>query len=80
MTDETEHTHESAWNHPLLRSIGTLWDDLGRTDSVLFGTVVNLTLAAIGVVVAIATSWPINAVGVAWALLNIYPVVLEVIR
>lgn len=56
-------------------SIGNLWDEFGSTDAPLLGLVVNLGLAAIGVLVYSQASGAVAFVGAAWAILNVLGVV-----
>jgi len=57
-------------------SLSNLIDEFGQTDSPIFGLVVNLGLAAPGIAVALLASNPMfQALGVAWAIFNIYPIV-----
>lgn len=56
-------------------SISTLWEGFGNVDSVGLGIVINCGLAALGVVVFVATSGLLSYAGAVWAILNIAPVV-----
>jgi hypothetical protein len=56
-------------------SIQNLWSDFGNTDSVSLGLVINLGLAAIGVLIyAFGSGW-VAFVGAVWAILNVLGIV-----
>jgi len=53
----------------LTYSITNLWEDFGRTDSLLLGTVVNVALGALGLAVYIAADGLVAFAGAVWAIL-----------
>ena len=61
-------------------SLSNLIEQFGDTDNILFGLLVNLTLAAPGVAVVLLVSNPIlSMIGAAWAFINILPILSWVI-
>lgn len=77
-----DHSMLDRWKYELsnLRaSITNLWDDFGGTTAPLLGLVVNLGLAAIGLVIYWQTSGLIAYAGGTWAILHILAIVKWVI-
>jgi len=72
--DDTEYYTPESRTDRIKYSVTTLWDDFGRTDSAQLGLVINTGLALLGVIVYILTSGLVSYAGIAWAILNIYPV------
>lgn len=60
-------------------SISNLWDDFGHVDNLAVGVMINLALVLSGVAIAIGTDGWVSMLGVAWAVLNAYPLVQWVI-
>jgi len=59
----------------LVYSITNLWDDFGSTDRPLLGLVINLGVAAIGVVVYLSTSGLVAYAGAFIAILSVLAVI-----
>ena len=75
MTDDSEfHVPEGKWNQ-LKYSIGNLLEEWANTDNPILGLVINLGMAAIGVVVWYFTSGIVAFAGGVWAILSILAIV-----
>jgi hypothetical protein len=61
-------------------SINNLWDEWGNVDSIGLGIVINLGLAAIGVLGYVWLSGILAYVAAVWAILNVLPVLQWVLR
>lgn len=61
-------------------SISNLFHKFGHVESVQLGAVINLGLAAIGIVVFLAASGWLSYLGAGFAALNLYPIVEWVLR
>jgi len=68
--DTTEFDVPDGKLDKLTYSITNLWDEIGRTDNILFGLVVNVGLALLGVAIYVGTSGILSFLGAAWAMLN----------
>jgi len=55
-------------------SINNLWEDFGNVDSIGLGIVINLGLAAIGVIGYVWLSGLVAYVALVWAILNVLPI------
>lgn len=56
-------------------SITNLWDMFGNTESILIGLLINLSLAATGVAIALLFDGVVAFLGGVWAILNVIGVV-----
>lgn len=56
-------------------SIQTLWERFGNVDSMVVGTIINLLLASLGILVFVATTGWLSYLGVVWAIMNLLPIV-----
>jgi len=76
MTDD-ESSYSGAPSGKLARvkyAIGNLWDDFGSTSNIGLGFVINSSMVALGVLIAVLASnqW-LSYAGVVWAIINGYP-------
>jgi len=60
-------------------SLENLYEDFGSTDNPLLGLVINLGLAAIGVIVYLELGGVVAIAGLLWAIINVLGVVQWVI-
>lgn len=74
-SEDVEFTGSYLSRDGLRYSVTSLIDQFGRTDSVAFGAVVNIGLAAIGVLIWWFTSGWVSWAAAGWAALNLYPLV-----
>lgn len=61
-------------------SVRNLWQEFGRTDSLLVGVLVSVALALPGIAGYVLLSSPWNYVAAVWALLNLLPILQGVLR
>lgn len=74
LDDEAGRPSVTSWGG-LRYSVQNLWSDFGNTDSVGLGLVINLGLAAVGVLIyAFGSGW-VAFVGAVWAILNVLGIV-----
>jgi hypothetical protein len=74
LDDEAGRPSVTSWAG-LRYSIQSLWSDFGNTDSVGLGLVINLGLAAVGVLIYASTSGWLQFAGAVWAILNVLGIV-----
>jgi len=81
MSDDNDFSDIPTGKTARLRySINNLWDQWGNVDNERLGLVINLGLASFGVLAWVAFSGLLAWAGVAWAVLNIVPVIQWVLR
>lgn len=61
--------------HNLRVSITNLWDQLGQSQNILIGLLVNLSLAMTGVAIYLLTSGLVAYAGAVWAIINLIGIV-----
>lgn len=56
-------------------SVTNLWDELGNTDTIGLGFIVNGSMILLGLVVFLATDGLVSYAGAVWAIFNSYPII-----
>ena len=56
-------------------SISNLWEQLGQADNIIFGLLVNLSMALTGVAIVVLFDGIVAFAGAAWAILNLIGII-----